>query len=86
MTKTKTIRKTKPVLQSTVHTSTEDTITSCSGEHTLFTFETFHQSHEEAWPDQLKDNNKGEDKDKGKDKDKCRDKVFFTILSREIPE
>jgi len=56
------------------------------GSFSLFTFETFHQSYEEAWPDQLKDNNKGEDKDKGKDKDKCRDKVIFTILSREIPE
>jgi len=50
------------------------------GSFSLFTFETFHQSHEEAWPDQLKDNNKG------KDKDKCRGKAISMIPSREMPE
>ena len=35
-----------------------------------FTFETFDQSDEEAWPDQQKDNDKGKDNDNDKDIDK----------------
>ena len=36
----------------------------------LVTFETFDQSDEETWPDQLKDNYKDKDNDNDKDNDK----------------
>ena len=42
----------------------------------LVTFETFDQSDEETWPDQIKNNDKDKDEHKDKDEDNDKDKYI----------